>query len=212
VDVSSETGARCGYGSFDGAAIYDVSARPDVDGVAFRIDFCPDADDNCACDVVVSGVGSDVGADLASAPSSLLSVEVAPRGIVIERPCGDPGCGAGMCACVPTLVFAAVDGSLDDPPVRTEAVTAGYGTEVCRLADSGECDFVMWSLSLVAWSSGFPGAIGTEIVLEQGATVRGEDFTGLSLRSLRASGLDCGDGPPREGAWAAWLVFDTTDG
>ena len=109
---------------------------------------------------------------------------------------------------MPTLVFAAVDGSLDLPPVTTEAVTVGLGEEVCRFTDSGECDFVMWNLHVVTWVSGFPGAIGTETIVEQGQTVRGEDFAGLTVRGLRANGFDCGGELPRAGAWAAWGAFE----
>lgn len=210
VDVRSELGGRCEFGAFRGAAFYDVSTLPSVDGLSLLVDFCPDADADCMCDVTVSGVGTDIIDDIAAASEGgLLAGEVQPTGIVLERPCADGECTDGTCACVPTLVLAAVDGSLDAPPVHTDAVTVAPGDEVCRTTDSsGECDFVMWNLRVATWVSGFPGAIGSETVVEQGQTVRGEAFGGVSVRGLRSSGLDCGGELPRTGAWVAWGSFE----
>jgi len=209
VELDSEFGARCEYGSFEGAMLYDLSTRPDLDGISMLVDFCPGADEDCACDVLVSGVGTDMIDDISGATSGgALSGEVHRNGIVLEQRCADGSCVDGTCACVPALVFAAADGSLDVPPVSTEAITVAMGEEVCRLADSGECDFVMWSLDAVVWTSGFPDAIGTTVVVEQGQTAGGEDFADLTVRGLRASGYDCGGELPRVGAWAAWGTFE----
>ncbi len=197
-------------GSFEEAFLYDMSTLPTHDGISMLMDFCPGADADCICDVVVTGIGTDVLDDVVGATSAGgLSGELHPNGIVLEIPCADDiDCGGGTCACVPTLVLAAADGALDDPPVRTEAVTVSQGPELCRTTDSGECDFVMWGLSAVTWTSGFPGAIGTEVTFEQGQTVRRDGPGGVSLRGIRASGYECAGELRRAAAWAAWGYFE----
>jgi hypothetical protein len=43
-------------GPFDGALLYDLSTWPDIDGISLLVDFCPGADADCLCDVVVGAV------------------------------------------------------------------------------------------------------------------------------------------------------------
>lgn len=207
VALGFEGGVGCEFGEHEGAQINDLGLQ--ADGIVILADLCPYDDEDCQCAIAVGGVGGDILEDLAGiSTTGLVRLDIAPGGIVIERPCADDPCdGGGDCECPADLLFAAMDGPPSAPPVHTEALSASYAGELCRVSDSGLCDYVMWGLELVSWSPGFPGPIGTAVTLEQGQTIRGgEHLPGLSARVLRSSGMECGAVEEVPAAWVAWAT------
>ncbi len=57
--------ANCDATHVEGADLREIVAVPEEDGIRLRFDFCPTADADCRCDVVLTNVGADVASQLA---------------------------------------------------------------------------------------------------------------------------------------------------
>ncbi len=106
--VPVSTATLCAYGHHEGAVITAVSAEPASNGVRLRADFCPDADADCRCDIVVAGTGP-VDVTRLPFPRANTIVDVDRQHLVIRK---SPTCRCDGCGCD---MFLALVASHEDP-------------------------------------------------------------------------------------------------
>ncbi len=206
VEVAVEqVGLRaCGPGRYDEAALYAV--EPEGGALRLRLDLCPNADDDCRCDVTVRGVREGLHAELA-APSGAVTVQLGQNGVAIEQP-ADCEPAPEPVGCVSTLYFAAMDGLVASPPIDPDALDVRVGEPTCSRSapELGEaCSASVMELVVTAWVSGFPGAIGTEQIVGEGEIVPLDSGAGV-FHAIRTSVVSCPDARVAPtAAWAAWL-------
>jgi hypothetical protein len=199
ITVTTETIGRrpCTPGTYPGSALYGIDSVPD--GLRLSIDTCPDADDDCRCAVTVLGGHAGLAGEIAR-PVGAVTATFAETGVLIEQQ--SSGCPMDDFSCVPTLVFAAMDGSLDAPPIDPASLDVYWGDAPERGPDCASTGF---ALTLTSWASGFPGPIGTEYTgVVEGVPQRMPE-NGVTFRAVRANVRACPDERvARTAAWTAW--------
>lgn len=193
----------CGPGVYPDSAVYAVEPAPG--GTRFRIDTCPDSDDDCRCDVTVFGLPDGVREDIAGSIGPV-NVQLGENGVSIEQ-LVDCEPGPEPIGCVDTLFFAAMDGLLESPPIDPSSLDVRWAEPVCS-RDAPElgagCSATQFQLGVTAWVSGFPGAIGTEQLVTEGDPVV-LDGSIASFAPVRTTSQSCPDiRVARTAAWAAW--------
>ncbi len=105
-------------------------------------DFCPSADADCSCDIVVTDVGADL-ADQVLIPNTNLTIDIAERSLQITT---TPSCECLGCPCSYSLVLDATEGllSLDlrgarlhDTHGRTRGAASGEMTTAVKTVKRG---------------------------------------------------------------------------
>lgn len=193
----------CAPGVHSGSSLYGV--HPLHDGLQLDVDLCPDADEDCRCSLLVHGISPSAHEEMVRV-SSGVTVTIGETAVAIEVPAA---CTPEVeHECVSPLVFAAMDGSLESPPIDPEALDVAWGASVCSgpTDPSTECTLTSWDLAVLGWTSGFPGAIGFEQRVREGETVLHEGNL-VMFQAVRTTTMACRDARfARTAAWAAWAA------
>lgn len=188
---------RCRVTHVEGIAITAVEPAPADDGIRLRADFCPDADADCRCDVVIANVGTDVAPSVL--PSGLLTLDVRagsdPFGGAFVSIQQSPRCRCDGCACSLSLVLYAADVDPDMAPSLPPELAFARGSEVCP--DMG-CTSGTWNVAVR-----YPG--GTLEVPQGSERADGA----IHVRSVRdvdvfAPCAACAFCGTAHGSWIAW--------
>jgi len=192
--IPVSTAVLCAYGHHEGAVISSVSAEPATDGLRLRADFCPDADADCRCDIVITGAGR---LDVARLPfpRAALTIDVDHQHLVVRKA---PTCRCDGCGCDMFLAFVA---SHEDPDTARDLppeISFARGSVICPT--TGGCDRTD-SYGLRVRTLGF------DVELAEGAE---ETLGPVVVRSVRdAVGWDtcaaCADCGAVRGSFVAWV-------
>ena len=182
---------RCAFNFFEGMFIEEVAEVPEENGIRFRVDTYL-RDFPRRCDIVVSGVGSEVLRTLsARLQTGPIEIEGDERTLSLREPLGD--------------IFFAADGPVDQtdelpPLIRPLGYEFATKDESC--VDEGGCRFTDWSFEVTHRSA----SLGEEetLVFREGQERRFSAEPVL-LRNIRSSHFGC-EGLRRENVWAMWSV------
>jgi hypothetical protein len=150
---------RCAVLHVDGIRVNALEAVPEEDGIRLHADFCPDADADCRCDIVIGNVGVDV------APSEVL---VASLTLDVRQGAGPgtfvalqeaPRCRCDGCPCSLALVLYAADIDPDFAPSLPPELNVTRGSPVCP--DLG-CVSGSWRLAIEAGDTRIDVPEGTD--------------------------------------------------
>lgn len=197
--ITADT-ARCDARYIEAAALTGVSAEPAEDGIRLHFDYCPDADADCRCDVIVTHVGTDVAAEVqAQYP---VDVDLAPgesaafpNGFVSIRK--QPACACDGCPCSLPLHFYAASAMPGAERSLLPDFSFGQGAEICPAVG---CDF--------------GGTTALSVTTEVGPTdVRRGETVSLGATRVRsvhdveilAPCAACAGCASPYGSWAAWV-------
>ncbi len=187
---------RCRVTHVDLITVSGIEAAPE-DGIRIHADFCPSADADCRCDLVVTHVGSDLAERFAFDPFSTLSLDVQPGedeiGAVFVSVRQAPRCRCDGCACSLSFAFYAATAPPDLAPALPPELTFGIGAEVCP---NDGCVSGAWLLR-TPW--------GTD--LAQGMETGEGPIHVRSARNVdivAACAACAGCGSPRA-SWVAWV-------
>jgi hypothetical protein len=195
VEALTADASRCEPRSVEGVAIYGVEPAPEDDGIRIHADYCPGADADCRCDLVVSGVGSDL-ADLVRLPSGGLTVELPSDSAL--RITTEPTCECASCACSYALVLEAAYQPLSE---AFHEIQLEPGSAVCPV--STEPCALLWS-TLRATAQGE----SVEVPADEDRTIAGAVHVrarGSVFESAPACTTECSSCAPPRGAWVAWV-------
>lgn len=191
--------ARCEVTHVEDASLTGVEPSPADDGLRLRFDFCPSADADCRCDVVVSNVGTERAADLAPLASAIVDLQVG------EGPMSSPSltvqrravCDCLGCPCSYPLHFHAGSGMTFPGASVAPGLSFSTGAAVCE--PSG-CDFGGSSALHVVADTG-EGDVAAGATLDLGA------FHVRSVRDVEvlAPCAACAGCASPYGAWLAWV-------
>jgi hypothetical protein len=191
--------ARCDVTHVMDATLIAVEPAPDVDGVRVRFDFCPAADADCRCDVILTNVGTDVASELT--PLSSVTVDLHAGAdpmsgpyLVVQKV---PSCECLGCGCALPLHLYAGSGLPGSTPGLRDAVALSLGDELCPATD---CTFG-GSRRLLAMSQGVAAQIPGGATADLGAT-RVRSVRDLEVLAPCAACAGCGQ---PYGAWIAWV-------
>jgi len=196
--VTSEVD-RCRVTHVDDMAIYAVEPAPDDDGIRIRADFCPGADADCRCDLVVANVGTDVAPSVL--PTAGLTLDVMPgsgfvgSGIFVSIQ-EAPRCRCDGCACSLALVLYAADTTPETAPHVPPEVSFARGGEVCP--EGEPLGAGTWNVAVVLPSGAVDVPAGTE-----------RAFGAIRVRGIRdvdvfAPFAACAGCATPHGSWIAW--------
>lgn len=188
--VSSMPGA-CDATHVVGVAIDRVEPAPADRGIRIHADYCPDADADCRCDLVVANVGTDL-ADRVLVPSAGLTVDLGSTWLHVTTV---PTCECLGCPCSYELVLDAEDALLGpgSPELQIE-----QGGLVCP--SSATCSSPTWTIRASSAGDSVEIPAGTDGVVAGIVNVR-------SVRDVDIFGpcaACAGCGSP-EASWVAWI-------
>lgn len=156
VEPITADASRCDVFHVEGADLRGAEPEPGEDGIRLHFDFCPTADGDCRCDVVVGRVGVDVAAELA--PLYPVDVDLSPGEDPMSMPHlsvrKSPTCACDACGCSLPLYFYAASAfprgapalppglAFDEGPALCPAESCTYGgsMRLHALTDAGEAD------------------------------------------------------------------------
>lgn len=190
---------RCAPTHAEGASLLGTEAAPADRGIRVHMDYCPSADADCRCDIVVTEVGTELAARVR--PEAGLTVDVGPRFVSIQR---IPSCECLGCPCsLPLVLHAATDDPVSAPFLPPD-LELSQGDVVCPAPAA--CVSGTWSLRAAAFGSVVQVPEGTQVSL--GA---------ISVRSVHdvyvfAPCAACAECDTPRASWAAWVSLDTTGG
>ena len=202
VTVTIETLGRrpCEPGRYDDSVLYGIEHVPG--GIELSIDTCPLADDDCRCGVTVTGFSGDAASELTTRDGGFVTAVLDDNGVLVEET--DSSCPMDDYSCVPNLVFAAWTGLLETSTVDPGALDFRWGDLACSTASPSGCAVNTFDVAVLAWVSGFPGAIGTEVVVSEGGPVF-LDHNATTFELVRSTIESCPDERrARTVSWAAW--------
>jgi hypothetical protein len=181
---------RCDPRHVEGALITGVDATPN--GIRIHADYCPGTDADCRCDLVVTGVGSDL-TDAITPATDSVSIDWAETFISIQAM---PRCRCDGCACSLWLVFYAASTLLTPLPFAPPELTFAPGAEICPAPM--DCESPKWLLRATTPSETFDVVRGADVV--SGA---------IHVRSVRDVDLfapcaDCALCGTPQGGWVTW--------
>lgn len=182
----------CAASHVEGLRIAGIDAEPAENGLRIHADYCPDADADCRCDLVVSNVGVDVvtGLGIVGVRATL---DVSDSHLSVHGL--DGRCDCPSCGCDTSAFFYAADASPDDAPDRPARTVFSSGAVVC--ASATRCGSIdVHYLDVGVDDVGQPVREGDTVMLD-----------GVSIRSIRAPYTTCdcpGCRPGASAAWAAW--------
>lgn len=194
--------ARCDVTHAENVTLSGVDPDPATNGVRVHFDLCPAADADCRCDVVVSGIGTDVAAMLGPEPSVVVDLAtgsgfVPGAFLAITKP-GD--CACAGCGCAEPLYLYAGNVSPEAAPLVPASVVFSRGAAGCPNVD---CTYAgSWLLHA--------RALGIELDVPGGAT---RTLGPVLVRSLRdveifAPCRRCDTCDQPLGAFVAWVPRD----
>jgi hypothetical protein len=198
VEPVTTDAARCMVTHVDGATLIGVDAAPSDDGLRFHFDFCPNADADCRCDVVVTHVGSDIASTLGPASGLTVALSTSPGFFPLAylSITKVPTCQCDACPCSEPLYFYAASG----PPTSARDVPApmafSEGAIVCPDNCSPGGSWMLHARSDTG-ETDVPGGAQREI---GSIHVR-------SVHDVQVFGpcADCAFCGTHVGAWAAWV-------
>jgi len=199
VEAVTSDVARCDVRHVENASLMAVEASPADDGLRLRFDFCPAADADCRCDVVVSNVGTERAADITPLASAIVDLQVgdgpmlAPS-ITVQR---TAVCDCLGCPCSYSLHFHAASGMTFPGASVAPGLSFSSGAAVCE--PSG-CEFGGTSALHVVADTG-EGDVAAGTTLDLGA------FHVRSVRDVEvlAPCAACAGCASPYGAWLAWV-------
>jgi hypothetical protein len=195
--VTSEV-ANCAPTRIEGADLRAITPVPEEDGIRLHFDFCPTADADCRCDVVLTNVGSDVAAQLA--PLYPVDVEVhageEPMSMPYLSVRKTPMCECEGCGCSLPLYLHAGSSMPSAAAALPPGMSFSVGASVCAAED---CLFGGSSDLHVTTEGGEGDVHGGET----------QDLGGTRVRSVRdveilAPCAACAGCASPYGAWIAW--------
>ena len=123
------TATLCAYGHVEGASITGVEPDVAVDGVRIHTDFCPGADRDCRCDIVLGHVGADLGMLPLLEPRAGVTLDVDRNRLAITKV---PTCECDGCGCdIPFQLYASVDDPAHALDVPSGGISFGLGDVTC---------------------------------------------------------------------------------
>ena len=191
--------ARCMTSHVAGASLTGIATAPADDGIRLHFDFCPNADADCRCDVVVTNVGTDIASTLS--PNTNVTIDLQPGEgffpgafLSITK---IPTCQCDGCGCSEPLYLYAANAPPDFARAVPVPMTFSRGALVCAPSD---CTFGG------TWRLHARGDAGEADVA--GGTTR--DLGSVHVRSVRDVEVfgpcaACAGCDTPIGAWVAWV-------
>ena len=182
---------RCDGSHAEGVGVYGVEPAPADDGIRIHADYCPDADDDCRCDLVVANVGTDLAAAMLI-PAGGLTLDVGPTSLRVTTV---PTCECLGCPCSYALVLDAADALLSAAPAELELSQGGL---VCP--EPAPCTSATWRLRAASAGDVVEIPVGED-----------RDVAGIvhvrSVRDVDVYGpcAACGTCGELRSSWVAWI-------
>lgn len=189
------TATLCAYGHHEGVSITQVFDEPVSNGIRMRADFCPFADRDCRCDIVVANTGPLEVARLPF-PRDNLAVDVDRLHVVVRK---SPTCRCDGCGCDMFLGFLATHEDPDTARDLPPDIAFARGSVACPTASA--CDRTdTWRLRVRTLGYDVELDEGTQQTLDDVVTVRNvADAVGFDVCAACA---DCG---AVRGSFLAWV-------